>query len=497
MMSDQMLTDLEVLRPEIYLVCAIVATVIADLVFSTRGRAIVGVLALTGIGFALCSLMDPADANVRTFGLLKVDGFANFFRFLIIGGTGVVILHGVCFRGMEDSSRNEFVPMLLGTALGGCLLVSTDHLLMLLLSLELLSLNSYLLAGWQRRERRSSEAALKYLVFGALASALMVFGFSLLFGISGSLSMPEIGAAVSAAWAGNLESQLVVIIATVLVLAGMGFKIAVFPFHFWAPDVYEGAPTPVTTFLAVGSKAAGFGVLLRFLDGVYLGEALNAEWLPRMSGVLAVLAAVTMTYGNVTAILQRNVKRLMAYSSIAHAGYLLMGVAIMTSASENNTGLDASLFYLATYYLATLGAFGCLMSLANRFGAEDTEDLQGLGWSAPFTCAMLVLFLVSLTGLPPTAGFVGKLMLFRAAIDSGLGWLAVVGALNAAVALCYYFKIVRSVYLRGDHEYVDGLPNPGLLPMAAQASLGVLGVATVYFGLGFDSLAEWVGGALL
>ena len=210
------------------------------------------------------------------------------------------------------------------------------------------------------------------------------------------------------------------------------------------------------------------------------------------------LAAVTMTYGNITAVVQRNVKRLMAYSSIAHAGYLLMGLAVMTNgAGTADMGLDALLFYLATYYLGTLGAFGCIMALANRFGAEELDDMQGLGWSAPFVGALLVLFLVSLTGLPPTAGFAGKLMLFRACLDSGLAWLAVVGALNAMVALFYYFKIARALYLRGDTEYVPGLANRGLLPALAHISLLVLGLATVYYGLGFDGLSNWVHGALL
>jgi NADH-quinone oxidoreductase subunit N len=497
-MSPEMLAELSAIKPELYLVAAILATVIADLFVGHRGRAFVASLGLIGVGMAVWSLFHPAEAMPdRVFGVLQLDGYSTFFRALIMSGTGIVILHTVVFRGVEDVTRNEMVPMLLGTALGGSLLVSTDNLIMLLLSLELLSLNSYLLAGWQRKERRSSEAALKYLVYGALASALMVFGFSLMYGISGSVELPVIGAAVSAAWGGPLESQLVVIVSTVLVLVGFGFKVSAFPFHFWAPDVYEGAPTPVTTFLAVVSKAAGFGVLVRFVDSVYLGDAMNPEWLPRLGHVIAVLAAVTMTYGNITAVLQRNVKRLLAYSSIAHAGYLLMGVAVMTSGVGGDSGVDSLMFYLATYYLGTLGAFGCVMSLANRFGAEDTDDYQGLGWSAPFTGALLVLFLVSLTGLPPTAGFAGKLMLFRASLDAGLGWLAVVGALNAVVSLYYYFKIARALYLRGDTEYVAGITQRGVLPMLAHASLLVLGIATVYYGLGFDSLSAWVADSLL
>lgn len=502
-MTPEMLVDLAAIGPEVRLVAAIVVAIVADLLLGHRGRTVVSLIGLVGIGFALSALGEGTPGNgERAFGLLTNDGYGVFFRALILAGTGVVILHTLLFRGVEDSTRNEFVPMFLGTALGGCLLVNTDHLIMLLLSLELLSLNSYLLVGWQRKERRSSEAAIKYLVYGAVASAVMTFGFSLLYGLSGSLSLPEIGLAVSNSWNGETRAdQFVVILASVLVSVGFGFKIASVPFHFWAPDVYEGAPTPVTTFLAVASKAAGFGMLVRFVHGVYLGEALNPDWMLRLGWLLAVLSAVTMTYGNVTAVLQRNVKRLLAYSSIAHAGYLLMGLAVMTSGGADESvaaGMDATLFYMATYYLGTLGAFGCVMALSNRFGAEDTDDYAGLAWSAPWTSSFLVVFLVSLVGLPPTVGFIGKLWLLRASIDSGLYWLAVVAALNSVVALFYYFKLARALFLRGDHDArVDGLRHRGVMPVVAHLSLAALAIATVYYCFGFDSLASWVGGSLL
>jgi NADH-quinone oxidoreductase subunit N len=367
--------------------------------------------------------------------------------------------------------------------------------------MEMLSHPSYLLAGWQRKERRSSEAALKYLVYGAVASALMVFGFSLLYGLSGSLWMGDVAARVAAVWdGGDPAPRAAVAFSMVLVFVGFGFKIAAFPFHFWAPDVYEGSPTPVTTLLAVASKAAGFGLLVRFVDGVFLHTASSADWLSRFSWVIAVLAAVTMTYGNVTAVVQRNVKRLLAYSSISHAGYLLMGVAVMTAdpgGAHAALGMDALLFYLVTYYLATLGAFACVMAIANRFGAEDTDDYRGLGWSAPWVGGALVLFLVSLTGLPPTAGFIGKWMLFRAALDGGLAWLAVVAALNAVVALFYYFKIARALFLRGDTEPVPGLRARGVMPSLALVSILALAAATLWFGLAFDGLSGWVGASLL
>ncbi len=505
-MTPEMIADLKAIAPEIWLVGTLLVTLIADLVIGKRSQTTVGVLALLGVSGALWALMgagpEAGPESGRAFGVLASDGFAGFFRTLIISAVGLVILHGMVFRELESATRNEFDPMLIGAALGACLLVSTDHLIMLVLAMEMLSLPSYVLAGWQKRERRSSEAALKYLVYGALASALMVFGFSVLYGVSGSVWMTDVGRAVATQWdTGSALVRSAIGMATVLVFAGFGFKIAAFPFHFWAPDVYEGSPTPVTTMLAVASKAAGFGVLVRFIDAVFLGETISADWLARFGWVMAVLSAVTMTYGNVTAVLQRNVKRLLAYSSIAHAGYLLMGVAAMVTLSGQespiNLGVQSLLFYMATYYFATIGAFGCAMALANRFGVETTDDYQGLGWSAPWTSSFFVIFLVSLTGLPPTVGFIGKFMLFKASLDAGLFWLAIVGALNAAVALFYYLKVVRALFLRGDREPVEGLVARGFMPLLAHASLLLFAVAVVYYGLMFDGLSAWVNSALL
>jgi NADH-quinone oxidoreductase subunit N len=267
--------------------------------------------------------------------------------------------------------------------------------------------------------------------------------------------------------------------------------------------VYEGSPTPVTTLLAVVSKAAGFGLLLRFVDAVFMGDTLvSGDWLARISWIVAVLSAVTMTYGNITAVLQRNVKRMLAYSSIAHAGFMLMGVAVMTASADpasgaRSEGIAAVVFYLLTYYVATLGAFGCAMALANRFGAEDTDDYRGLGWSSPWICAAFVVFLVSLTGLPPTIGFAGKWILFRATLDTGFYWLAIVAALNSVVALFYYFKIARALFLRGDTERVPGLPWNGVMPFLAKTSLIALAIAALWYGLMWDGLLDWVDSTLL
>jgi NADH-quinone oxidoreductase subunit N len=479
----------------------ILLALIVDLVGGARAHTATALVALAAtVGAATTLVLAPSE-TYRVFGLLTLDARADLFRLLIISGTALVVLHGAVFRQLDSSTRGEFFPMVLGAALGGCLLVSTDHLLMLLLGMEMLSLPSYLLAGWQKKERRSSEAALKYLVYGALASALMVFGFSLFYGLSGSLWLRDVAVALVESWEfGDAMSRATVVFSSVLVLVGVGFKIAAFPFHFWAPDVYEGAPTPVTTLLAVASKAAGFGLLLRLVDGLVLSDtAVSYDWVARVTFAVAAISAATMTYGNITAVLQRNVKRLLAYSSIAHAGYLLMAVAVMTRDPDRgfrDLGMLTLVLYLVTYYVATLGAFGCAMALANRFGAEDTEDYRGLGWSAPWTCTAFVVFLVSLTGLPPTIGFVGKWYLFNAAFSSGLAWLAVVLALNTVVSLFYYFKIARALFLRGEVESVPGIAAHGPLPAIAHASLIVLAGATLWFGLMWDGLVTWVESAL-
>jgi NADH-quinone oxidoreductase subunit N len=501
-MTEQILADLQALRPKLWLVGGILLALIVDLVGGVRARTLTGLVALAAAVAAAATLVGAPSGAYRVFGLLALDARADVFRLLIISGTALVVLHAMVFRQLDPSTRAEFYPMLLAAALGGCLLVSTDHLLMLLLGMEMLSLPSYLLAGWQKRERRSSEAALKYLVYGALASALMVFGFSLFYGLSGSLWLRDVAFSLVSAWEfGDAWTQMTVALSCVLVLAGVGFKVAIFPFHFWEPDVYEGAPTPVTTLLAVASKAAGFGLLLRLVDGLVLSDtAVSGDWVARVTFATAAISAVTMTYGNITAVLQRNVKRLLAYSSIAHAGYLLMAVAVMTrdpGQGFHDLGVLTLVLYLVTYYVATLGAFGCAMALANRFGAEDTEDYRGLGWSAPWTSAAFVVFLVSLTGLPPTIGFVGKWYLFNAALSSGLAWLAVVLALNTVVSLFYYFKIARALFLRGEAETEPGIVARGPLPALAYATLIALAGATLWFGLMWDGLVGWVETALV
>jgi NADH-quinone oxidoreductase subunit N len=272
-------------------------------------------------------------------------------------------------------------------------------------------------------------------------------------------------------------------IAIVMVLAGFCYKVSVAPFHFWTPDVYEGAPTPVTTFLAVASKAAGFGALVRFLGALFLTEGVQesvAAYGDRIGQLLAILAAVTMTIGNLAALRQPSLKRMLAYSSIAHAGYILIGLACMTA-----SGFSAALYYLAAYYFMNLGAFGFLLYFEGVTGSDEIDSLKGMGFKAPFVSIVMVIFLVSLTGLPPTVGFYGKYLLFVEGWQAGLGWLLVVAGLNTVASLFYYFRVAKALFFEG-HTDREAAPQPLLVGF-----LGVLAVATVVFGLYTWPIHDW------
>jgi NADH-quinone oxidoreductase subunit N len=318
----------------------------------------------------------------------------------------------------------------------------------------------------------------------------MLYGVSIIYGLTGTLDLYAVNARLPQVLASGGTSTFLLLISTVLVLAGFGYKISAVPFHYWAPDVYEGAPITITAYLSVASKAAGFAVLLRFFKIAFLDS--SAATLPSgawatLQGVdwvqlIAVLSVLTMTVGNLIALWQSNLKRLLAYSSIAQAGYMLMGAVVL-----NNEGIAAILLYFMIYLVMNLGAFYVVMLIGNAIGSEDIEDYRGLGARAPVLSVALSIFLVSLTGLPPTAGFVGKLYLFAALINNGWVWLAIVGALNSVISLYYYVKVMRNMYLRGDEETVGA---PLTFPRAQVATALVLVIPTLLFGVYFSPLVR-------
>ena len=438
------LDGLQYIWPEIIITAAIIGIVTVDLILTGKKKALltgISLLVLVVCLFSIAGLYNEAPRSLF-MGMIALDGFALFFKLLIVIATLVVTLFGLQSRDIDADRIGEFYALFLSVALGGFLMAGATNLLMMYLALELVSLPSFVLAGYQKRVRRSNEAALKYVVYGGVSSGIMLYGFSLIYGLTGTLDIYGIAARLGT----TAPYELTLFLGATLAMAGFGYKVASVPFHFWCPDVYEGAPTPVTAFLSVAPKAVGFAMLARFFyvglsayDGTSgTGTTLGVAW-PQL---LALISAFTMTLGNLTAIWQRNLKRLLAYSSIAHAGYMMMGVVMLSSA-----GLKAVMFYTGAYLFMNLGAFLVVLLLAESIGSEDIEDYRGLGWRSPWIALAMSAFLFSLTGLPPTAGFIGKVYLFAAVVDGGLYWLAVVGALNSAVSLYYYARVVRAMYL--------------------------------------------------
>jgi len=468
--------SLSYFAPELLIVAAILAIVLLDLV--VKRKSILGDIALISSAAALLliGLSHGSEPGWLFNRMLVSDSFALFFRALIALGTVVSIWMSIGSEEVRGSDQGEYYAILLSSALGMLLMAEAANLLMAYLSLEFVSLTSYILTGYLRHNRRSQEAALKYLIYGGVASGTMIYGMSWIFGLAGSLDFVAINHALMT---GTAASNLAIFIALVLILAGMGYKVASVPFHMWAPDVYTGAPIPITTFLAIGSKAAGFALLTRFFFPAISHLATGGNW-QALAGVdwpelLLFMCMITMTLGNLAALQQTNMKRLLAYSSIAQAGYALMGMVVLT-----NDGIRAMLFYLFAYYLMDAGAFLVVMIVANATGREDIDAYRGLAWRGGLIPAMaLSIFLFSLTGIPLTIGFIGKFYLFAAVINRQFYILAVVGILNSVISLYYYLQPIKTMFFdqpNGDEGVVSGEAwNYGLM--------GALALATVAFGL--------------
>jgi len=493
---DLYLSQMGHLAPEIILTVVALVVLVWDLVTKGRDSRQVGYVTLAGLAATAWALimqwreLSNAGGSLGepVFAMVHVDLFGTFFKLFTVGALAVVTLFVLADRTERRHDIGEYFFLLLGAGIGIFFMVSTNNLLLLMLGLELLSLASYSLAGFHKNERRSGEAAMKYVIFGGLSAGIMLYGISLLYGLTGTIDLSLMGTGGADGYPVGLASQFAtspipVAVAVVLVFAGFAYKVSVVPFHFWTPDVYEGAPTPVTTFLAVASKAAGFAVMLRFVGALFMVEGVTdvvGAYGDRIGMLLAILAAVTMTLGNLSALRQASLKRMLAYSSIAHAGYVLMGLACMTS-----TGFEAAIFYLAAYYFMNLGAFGFLLYFQGVTGSESIESLKGLGWKAPLVSITMVAFLVSLTGLPPTIGFFGKYLLFVEGVQAGLMWLVVVAALNSVVSLFYYFRVAKALFLSAPSEATPR-PQPWFAGL-----LAALGVLTIVGGLWNEPLQQW------
>jgi NADH-quinone oxidoreductase subunit N len=443
--------------PELVLVGAILAVILVDLVTTGRaGRRATewpGTLALVGAGGALVLTLGLPSVGLRGLvddptrmwlfdRMLVLDPFSLFFKVLLGLALLAVVWMSLGSREVRGQpNEGEYFTLLLSAGLGMFLMAAAGNLLMAYLALEFVSLASYVLTGFLRHNRRSGEAALKYLIYGGVASGAMIYGMSWIFGLTGAMDYAGIARGIADL---DAASRPALFLGLVLVLAGFGYKVASVPFHMWAPDVYTGAPIPVTAFLAVGSKAAGFAMLLRFFHfgmAEVAGPTGTLASVPFMQ-LVSLLCVATMTLGNFAALSQTNLKRLLAYSSIAHAGYALLGFVVFAEA-----GVKAVLFYLAVYYAMNLGAFWVVMLVANASGREDIDGYRGLAWRGGALPALaLAVFLFSLAGLPPLAGFAGKFFVFAAGIQAKLYALVVIGLVNSVVSLYYYARVVKVMF---------------------------------------------------
>ena len=439
-------------------------------------------LSALGLIAALVFLFYPSreGSGALFAGLLVVDPFSIFFRALVIGAAFLGVFLSVGSPSVAKDRKGEYHGLLMTMALGMCLLAGSNHLLMIYVAMETVSLCSYLLTGFDERLDRSREAGLKYVLYGGVASGVMLFGMSLLYGLFGDLSVEGLQRAITASPALDTPvGQWAALLAVLFVLCGLGYKIAAVPFHMWCPDAYEGAPTPFTALLSVGPKAAGFAVLIRFFWGIFPG----VDAIPWVL-VIGIVSAITMTVGNFVAIVQNNLKRLLAYSSIAHAGYVLMGVT-----AGGTDGFEAVSLYLLIYLIMNMGAFAVVSAVDRLHHSEDIRVYKGLGRRAPLLGVVMAIFLFSLTGLPPTAGFVGKLYLFAALIHQGEFWyvaLAMVGIFNSVISLYYYARVLKVMYLEKTEEPVATVSVGNMATVLAT----LLAIPTLVFGIFWQPLAK-------
>ncbi len=489
-MAQNVLDSLKWFAPETSLVAVLVLIFLADAALpKARSTVLSFMLGCLGLVAAIAATVKlaPLDPTLYFSGVVAHDGLSSFFRILVFasGILGLYAAYGS--KEIEEKYRNEYAILILCVVFGMSLMAISTNLIMLYIGIETVSIVSFALAGLNRESLRSNEAALKYMIYGALSSGLMIYGFSLLYGVTGSLQYSQIHTALVAM--NMAEPPLILQMAMLLIFGGLAFKISAFPMHFWTPDVYEGAPTPVVTFFSVGPKAAGMAALIRIFYTVFASK--TGETFTVMPGTalvhgLAIVSALTMLVGNFSAIAQVSVKRMLAYSSIAHVGYLLMGMV-----ATNEKGLVAILFYLVVYYAMNVGAFIVTGLVMESRGSDDIESFRGVGWTNPYLGVVMAVFLFSLTGIPVFGGFVGKFLLFGSLIDvPGFLWLALWGVLNSVVSLYYYARIVKAMWL---DKPVSASSQP--LPAIAMTTyhwvgLALLAIPTVLLGLFFSPVVR-------
>jgi NADH-quinone oxidoreductase subunit N len=476
--------ELKLLAPELSLLAFAIAVILLDLFVKQKkllaAVAIIGLL--VSAGFTLSMWGTP---TVDIFNMIAIDGFALFFKLLLVVAAGLVILCSQDYVGKFERFQGEYYALLLISAVGMMLLTAATDLITIFIALELSGISLYILTSFLK-DQKSTESGLKYLLLGAVASAILLYGMSFVFGLTGKTCLVCIADIIQAMQLTSLLNSPALILGIVLLIGGFGFKIASFPFQMWVPDVYEGAPTPITAYLSVASKAAGFAVLSRVLV-VTFGMP---DWLSMNWGLLiAVLSALTMTVGNVLAIMQSNIKRMFGYSSIAQAGYLMVGLATIGMAMTSDTiGQSALMFFLMSYTVTNLGAFIAIIAISNKVNSDMIDDFSGMFKRAPILAVALTFCLISLIGLPPTGGLFAKIYIFTGAVENGLLWLVVIAVINSVISAFYYLRVVK-VMATGDAASEEKVPSTWALRIALLLSC----IAVLLLGVipgGFIDIAE-------
>ncbi|MEK6683687.1 MAG: NADH-quinone oxidoreductase subunit N [Nitrospirota bacterium] len=458
-------TDIGAVLPEIIVAAYACAILLIEPFIPKDRRNILAFFGLAALGLAFYATVNLmwTDLSVMN-GMFILDPFGNFFKLILYVAAAMTILLSIGYLKREGIDLGEYYAFILFAACGMMVMVSASDLITVFLGLELASIPFYILAGFKRFEAKSLEASAKYFILGSFSSGILLFGISLLYGLSGTTNLEALAQHLRGEEIGNPAW----ILAMILLIVGFGFKVAVVPFHMWAPDVYEGAPTPVTAFLSVGSKAASFAVFLRvFVEAL---GGIQSDW--RL--LLILLAVVTIVLGNVVALVQTNIKRMLAYSSIAHAGYAVIGLIV-----GDRLGIVSLMVYMGVYAFMTLGAFGVVM-LLRRGGVEGDEiaDFAGLARKNRLAAFAMLIFMFSLTGIPPTAGFIAKFYIFMAAVNAGLTWLVVLAVIFTAVSAYFYLKVVMVMYMKEPDENVQMVA-----PSAAVMVLAVAAAAVLLIGI--------------
>ncbi len=482
----QTLISLNSFIPETVLIATVILCIFLDLILRKKSVVVpvVGIIGLIVSGYF--AYLQFGTERIMFSRMVVIDPYSVFFKFLFIISTIFVIIFTVSSKEIQNSTHhNEHVYLMIAMAIGAYLMASSVNMIMMYLALETVSLSSYILSGYTKKVKRSSEAAMKYVIYGAASSGIMIYGMSLLYGFTGSMNIYDISLFLTTA---NVSANPLIVMVIIMILAGFGYKISSVPFHFWTPDVYEGAPVPVTAFLAVTSSAAGFAVLIRFFFSTFLKSYTMLEGKLQIIGgigwseIIIVLSVASMIFGNFAAVWQQSVKRMLAYSSIAQGGYIMLGLTV-----ANQQGLTAMIVYLIAYMFMTLGAFYALILIVNKIDSDEMSDMRGFGYKAPAVAVFMGIFMFALSGIPSTAGFIGKFYLFSALIESNLIWLALVGMLNSVVSLFFYIKILKYMFLMKPEEEVIPKFKYGI---GSYVVLLLLAVPTMFLGIYFAPLIK-------